>query len=126
MEIEIKCNPRTKKNSQNIMINKRTGRPFIMPSKLYQEYLKECGSYVPKLEKSIDYGVNLECHYYMPSRRRVDLNNLLEATTDMLVHYKVIEDDDSRIVVGFDGSRVHYDKENPRTEIKIEKIVDNE
>ena len=57
----------------------------------------------------------------MPSKRKVDLNNLLEATTDMLVHYKVIEDDNSNIVVSHDGSRVFYDKENPRTEIYFER-----
>ena len=58
----------------------------------------------------------------MPTRRRVDLVNLLEATDDVLVHYGVLEDDNSNIIVSHDGSRVFYDKENPRTEIYIETI----
>ena len=40
----------------------------------------------------------------------------------MLVKYGVIEDDNSRIIVSMDGSRVRYDKENPRTEVTIEMV----
>jgi Holliday junction resolvase RusA-like endonuclease len=60
----------------------------------------------------------------MPTKRRVDLVNLLEATCDVLVKYKVISDDNSRVVASHDGSRVFYDKENPRTEIFIEEFSD--
>jgi Holliday junction resolvase RusA-like endonuclease len=58
----------------------------------------------------------------MPTRGTVDLVNLLEATCDMLRHYGVIKDDDSSIVASHDGSRVYYDKLNPRTEITITPI----
>ena len=57
----------------------------------------------------------------MPTKRRVDLLNLLEATMDILVHAGILADDNSSIVVGHDGSRVLYDKGNPRAEIYIEK-----
>ena len=86
-----------------------------------KDYEKECGKYIPKLDKPIDYAINLRCVYFMPTRRKCDLNNLLEATTDMLVHYKVLEDDNYTIVESHDGSRVFYDKENPRVHIFIEK-----
>lgn len=59
----------------------------------------------------------------MPARRRVDLCNLHEALCDVLVKYGVLEDDNSNIVVSMDGSRVFYDKENPRTEVEIERVV---
>ena len=55
----------------------------------------------------------------MPTHRRVDQVNLLEATLDILVEYGVLADDNSNIVVSHDGSRVLYDKNNPRTEITI-------
>ena len=97
---------------------------MIIPSKLYKQYEKDCAMYIPKI-KTIDYPINLKCIYYMPTKRRVDLNNLLEATTDMLVHYKILADDNSNIVYSHDGSRVRYDKENPRTEIEIEDINEN-
>jgi hypothetical protein len=38
---------------------------------------------------------------------------------DILVKAKVLEDDNYKIVIGTDGSRVYYDKENPRTEVEI-------
>lgn len=120
LEITIPIAPRTKKNSQRIVVVHN--RPLIMPSKLYKDYEKACGEFVPKLETPISCKVNVKCLYYMPTRRKCDLNNLLEATTDMLVHYKVVEDDNYTIIAGHDGSRVYYDKENPRTEIFIKKI----
>jgi hypothetical protein len=36
--------------------------------------------------------------------------------------YGIIEDDNSQIVAGHDGSRVRYDKNNPRTEIEITEM----
>ena len=120
MNFVISTPPRTKKNSQQIITVK--GRPMIIPSKLYKEYEKACAPYIPKIDNPIDYPINLQCIYYMPTKRKVDLNNLLEATTDMLVHYKFLKDDNSTIVYSHDGSRVKYDKERPRTEIYIKRI----
>ena len=129
IKIVIPIQPRTKKNSQQICWIKRPmkimGRysipytPIIIPSKLYKEYEKDCKPFIPKIDKPINESVNMKCLYYMPTRRKCDLNNLLEATTDMLVHYGVVEDDNYTIVSSHDGSRVYYDKENPRTEIYI-------
>ena len=77
---------------------------------------------MPKLKKPIDKPVNVKCVYYMPTRRAVDLVNLIEATNDVLVKYGVLADDNRNIVYAQDGSRVYWDKENPRTEITIEPI----
>lgn len=62
----------------------------------------------------------------MPTKRRVDLVNLLEATCDILVHYGVLADDNSSIVAGHDGSRVLHDKERPRVEVTITEINNEE
>ena len=35
---------------------------------------------------------------------------------------RVLEDDNSKIVAAHDGSRVDYDKQNPRVEIWIEEM----
>ena len=37
----------------------------------------------------------------------------------MLVKYGVLKDDNSEIITSHDGSRVLYDKDNPRTEVTI-------
>ena len=117
--IVIPVAPRTKKNSQQIVMVK--GRPMIIPSKAYRQYEKDCGFFLANVEPFLD-PCNMKCLYYMPTRRRVDLVNLLEATCDILVHYGILIDDNSNYVVGHDGSRVLYDKENPRTEIYLTEV----
>ncbi len=122
IKIIIPLNPITKKNSQNIYINKKTGRRFISTSENYKKYANACGFSIPKI-KTIDTAVNVKCLFYMQTRRRVDLTNLLEAIDDILVNYGVLADDNYKIVFSHDGSRVFYDKENPRTEIYITDAI---
>lgn len=115
-KLTIYGNPITKKNSQRIITLR--GHYAIVPSKQFKEYEKNCGWFL-KEPLLINYPVNVKCTYYMQTRRRVDLTNLLEATHDILVHYGVLEDDNCKIIVSVDGSRVLYDKDNPRVEIEI-------
>ena len=70
--------------------------------------------------------VNIRAVFYMPTRRRCDLVNLEEALLDVLVRYGVIQDDNFEIVAGMDGSRVDYDKKEPRTEVTITFLDDEE
>ena len=67
----------------------------------------------------IEAPVHIKCLFYMASRRVVDGLNLEAAVDDLLVEAGILADDNSRIVISHDGSRVLYDKENPRTEITI-------
>lgn len=126
-EYTIHGAPITKKNSQQILINPKTKRPFIMPSKQYKAYeaeaLKELGK--PK-RKSFEGRMNMRCHYYMPTRRKADLCNLIEATCDIFVKAGILADDNSSIVAGHDGSRVYYDKLNPRVEVLLEDLGDEQ
>ena len=121
LKFTIPLPPVTKKNHQQIIVNKKTGRPMVIPSKQYREYEKECGWFVQGKGEKINEPVTVKCLFYMPTKRRVDLANLLNAILDILVKYEVIADDNSNIVYSHDGSRVLYDKENPRTEITIER-----
>lgn len=121
LKFTIHGNPISKKNSGRILVNKKTGKPFIYPSKQYEQYEADAGWAFSgaDTERKINVPVNVKCLYYMKTKRKVDLVNLLEATNDILTTYGIIEDDNSTIVVSHDGSRVYYDKENPRTEIII-------
>lgn len=117
--------PITKKNSQRILKNRFTGKMFIAPSEQYKDYETKALWLIPKpLPKHmpIAYPVNVKCLFYMPTRRKCDLTNLLEAIDDILVKAGVIADDNYTIIESHDGSRVYYDKENPRTEVYIETI----
>lgn len=118
--------PITKKNSQRIVTVK--GRPIIIPSKQYKTYERACFPFLKfDGEPPLCGGpVNVKTVFYMPTRRRVDLVNLQEAVLDILVKYGVLADDNCSVVASMDGSRVTYDKENPRTEIEIGNVAGNE
>ena len=121
----IKLAPITKKNSQQILNNPKTGRPFIMPSKKYKQYEKDAVLFLkPMPPRPIECRVNIKCLFYLPTRRRTDLTNLLEAVDDLLVHAGIIADDHYGIVEAHDGSRCFVDKDNPRTEITITRMMD--
>lgn len=124
IKIIINLEPITKKNSQRIFINRRTRKPFIMPSAKYKEYESAAAAHIKYNGDPINEPVNIKCLFYMKTKRRVDLVNLLEAADDMLVKHRVIEDDNNTIIKGHDGSRVLYDKEKPRTEIYITTFGD--
>ena len=47
------------------------------------------------------------------------MSNLMAATHDILVKHKILADDNRNVIASVDGSRVYWDKENPRTEIEI-------
>lgn len=108
--------PITKKNHQQIR-RRASGTPFIAQSETYLQYERDAGWFLKPLMVAAP--VNVQCIYYMPTRQRVDLCNLLAATCDILVKHNVLVDDNYQIVVSHDGSRVEYDKSNPRTEIVI-------
>lgn len=116
--------PISKKNSQQIMINQQTGKPFIMPSKKFKQYEETALWYIPRVS-TIDEAVNVKCLFYMPTLRRVDLTNLLEAIDDILVKARLLDDDNFTVIESHDGSRVLYDKEKPRTEVYITPAAGN-
>lgn len=122
MRIVIKLNPLTKKNSQQILINKATGRPFVSQSAKYKAYEKACAVFMPRVKEPISEPVNVKCVFYRDSRRRVDLSNLISACNDILVKYGILADDNRNVIYAQDGSRVFYSKEHPRTEITIEPV----
>lgn len=116
----IQVKPRSKKNHSQIIIYK--GRPILIPSKQYKQFENDCLKIISsEYRQRINYPVNIKALFYMESRRRVDLTNLLSALDDMLVKAEVIADDCRDIVASHDGSTVYWDKENPRIEVEITK-----
>lgn len=102
----------------------KSGRFILIQSQSYLDYKKEVIPQLQKIKKTkkietISQPINLKCIYFRGDRRRCDLLNLLNATADLLVEAGIIEDDNYKILISTDGSRVFYDKENPRTEIEI-------
>ena len=112
--------PITKKNSMRVF-RLKNGRTIVKPSAAYEAYEATASYFVleDKPDEPIDYPVTVTVTYYMKARRPVDLTNLLEATDDILVKCGVLKDDNRDIIASHDGSRVLYDKENPRCIIAI-------
>ena len=115
----IPLKPVTKKNSMQIARTK-SGRPFLIQSKQYRDYAKQVGQFLQR-EEPITEPCNVEMVFYMPTRRRVDLSNLQSACLDVLVDNGILEDDNCKIVVTHDGSRVIMGDPEPRTIVTITK-----
>lgn len=113
--------PVTKKNSQRICVNRKTGRTFIRQSQQYEDYEQISLHEIHQQYRQdcIVSPINVKCIYYMKTKRATDLTNLMAATHDILTRAGVVEDDNSRVIASVDGSRVRYDPKNPRCEIYI-------
>lgn len=126
----IPLDPRTKKNHQRIAgsgkrcpVCKRYLRQYVLQSRQHDEYKVKARPFlVPKPSEPISTPVQVTYLFYMKTRRIVDKSGLMQAADDLLVECGILEDDNSRILVSHDGTRVLYDKENPRTEIYISEM----
>jgi len=121
MIIEIPLLCRSKKNSQQIIFNPKTHKPMIIQSKIYKQFENDCGYFLNKYKLNIDYPIGLKCTFIVPDKRKRDLTNLENAIADILVKYKVIEDDNYNIINNWDGSRIIYQKGIEKTIIEIKK-----
>lgn len=130
IEFTVPVRPATKKNSgQIIPIHTKNGkiRHILLPSKQYQEFEKQCLPFLINVKNQagvVNYPVNMACVFFCETRRSIDLPNLLNAIDDACVKSGLILDDNRDIIASHDGSRVFYDKFNPRIEIKITRLND--
>ena len=124
LKFTIPLPPISKKNSQQIFRPNGMNRPIIVPSKKYKEYEKDALYFIPK-NIYINWPVNVKCLFFMPTKRKCDLTNLLEAVDDIMIKAGLLADDNYKIIESHDGSRVFVDRENPRTEVYI-TVANNE
>lgn len=123
----IPLDPRTKKNHQMIAGSGvrcpycgKHKKQFVRQGKAASEYTFKAYQYLrPRPTAPIETPVHIKYLFYMGTRRVVDKLNLQAAADDLLVLAEIIKDDNSKIVKSHDGTRVLYDKQNPRTEIYI-------
>ena len=122
IKFTIPLTPVTKKNSSRII--RRRGRQYVIPSEAFEKCQDEAGWFIPHKGERISVPVEVSCSFYMPTRGKVDLANLLNAICDVLVHYGVLADDNSDIIVSHDRSRVIKGAKKPRTEVRIRPCQD--
>ena len=141
IEFILPVEAKTKKNHPQIVWKKqpfqiRIGKfvvatipytPFIIPSKGYSEFENEVIPYFNRIiaeAGDVNHPINMQVLFFMKTKRLCDLTNLLEAIDDAAVKSGFISDDNRDIIAGHDGSRVFYDKFNPRIEITITEMED--
>lgn len=128
----IKGDPRTKKNSLKIAgsgkrcpVCKKFEKQWVRQGKAHDAYAEAAlWQLRPVPPRPIECPVHCKYVFHMKTRRVVDGLNLQAAIDDLLVEAGILKDDNSRIVVSHDGSRVLYDPVNPRVEITITKATD--
>lgn len=102
-------------------------KQFIRQGKAGTEYSFFAEKFLfPRPKEPIGQKVHIRYNFYMKTRRKVDKLNLCAAADDILVSAGILKDDNSNIVIHHDGSRVLYDKNNPRTEIFIYEYKEEE
>ena len=123
IDFVIHLYPRTKKNSQQMLKNHKTGKLYPAPSKAFLKYQEAAGWYIPLKHGEISKKLNIKALFYIGTDELVDLVGLLQALDDILKYYGVIADDNYKIVARHDGSEVFIDRKNPRTEIEITDVA---
>lgn len=111
------------KNSKQIFVNKRTGKPFITSSQNSKKWQAEAKRQLQEQfagYKVSGYPISIAFTFYLGAKRRKDLDNLLSGCLDAMVHAGVLEDDDVAHVDNIDISFGGYDKEAPRVEIFLD------
>ena len=101
IEFTIPVNPRPKKNSPMILWRK-------------QDFKIKIGA---RVLATIPF-----TPFNRSTKHTIDLTNLNEALHDAMVKSGCILDDNRDIIAAHDGSRVFYDKFNPRIEVVISEM----
>ena len=124
IKFTIPLPPITKKNHQQLVWPKGRNRPIVMPSPQYKQYEKDALYFIPKICEPLTGPLSVKCQFYMPTHRKCDLTNLLQAIDDIMVKAGLLADDNYTIIQSHDGSRVFYDKDKPRTVVTITRAAE--
>lgn len=123
----IPLDPKAKKNTHRIAgcgtrcpVCGKYAKQFVRNADKTTEYGFKAAKYLhPKPKKPLEGPVHLVYRLYTQTWHRKDDLNLYEALDDILVKEGILADDDRKTIRSRDGSRVLYDKDNPRAEIYI-------
>jgi Holliday junction resolvase RusA-like endonuclease len=125
LKLKIPGTLRIKKNSKRIFKNKGRKGYTVLPSEAYEEWNYNTRALIGNaFFESMDmpYSVlpltkliSVEVHVYYKGPQ-MDLSGALESIGDTLEG--LIWKNDKQIM-SWDGSRLHHDKENPRTEVFV-------
>ena len=114
----------SKKNSKQIIYNRRTGRPMLVSNKsslLNEKALTEAFRW--QIDEDVfDCPVEVRLKVWLKDRRRRDGDNQYTMVQDALVEAGLLEDDDYKHIPKHSVELMGYDKEDPRIEVEIIEI----
>ncbi len=109
----------SKKTKPTIIVNKKTGKPMLIPNKLYTAWKK--GAILQLQAQSASRftdEIQVKFTVYRWTKRRCDLINVLQSLQDILEDAGVIEDDHQ--IKSVDGSRLYLGVTKEQAKAKIE------
>lgn len=121
-----------KKNSKQIIFNRRTGRPMIISNKRAKKQEGDMAWEFFTQAKENDWPIEedrttstfkVAIRVWNKDRRRRDLDNQATAILDALTNAQVIPDDSVDFLPYLSVEYKGIDKENPRAEVEITELV---
>ena len=108
IELRIYGQTPSKKSSQAIIINKKTGKMMVIPNKKYMVWEKYAKFQLKEQKEklgieTIKEKVSVKCLIYRLTKRNIDLTNMLQSVHDVLEISGIIKDD--YLIYSIDGSR---------------------
>lgn len=121
-----------KKNSKQIIFNRRSGRPMIISNKRAKKQEKDMAWDFLMQAKEAGWACGedrttstfkVEIKVWNKDYRRRDLDNQATAILDALTNAQIIPDDSVDFVPRLNVEFRGIDRENPRAEVKITEII---
>ena len=115
LTLEIPGSIKSKKNSKRIFARGKFKK--VLPSKAYEEWEVQARKSLwgQAIIPPLSCPVSVEAHFYYKGPRP-DLSGCMESIADCLEG--IIWENDS-MIESWDRSRLHHDKDNPRTVVKV-------
>ena len=116
----------SKKNSKQIVINKRTGKPQIISNRKALAMESDIATQLSAQNalKTLKTPFSGDCAVYMivyqPDKRRRDLDNQATSILDGMVAAGILADDNNEVVTELHIKNGGIDREDPRVEIEVE------
>jgi Holliday junction resolvase RusA-like endonuclease len=121
MKFNIEGSIPSKKNCK-IMIC-RGSRPLIISSQKYRDWHTEQAYKIARYRPNKPYNeCKIEIRYWLPNKRKSDMDNKSSSILDLLKDMEFIEDDCCTCVQILNQSYKGIDKENPRAEVEISLV----
>ncbi len=116
------------KNSKQMFINRKTGKPFPSSSDYVKNYVKNSGVFYQsaqkqfiELTKHLKMPLNIEFQFVRKTKTRFDFINMAQIVCDMMVKYNWIEDDSYIFLNPCFNSVVLFDKVNSGVYVRVKR-----